>query len=566
MVYKRYIKRGDKLFGPYYYESYRDEAGRTRTKIVGIPKKDKFSKLIYVLIAFSLILIAGFFILNNNFEKSSSIALEKSTLGNSKIIGNFIKLIGFGVESVEEQQEATEENIENVQETIEEPAESEIIENTPEIIEESPEIISEPEINQTNEIITENETLTNETEQNIIIEAPISTDSSQILNNSVTAQNISEQISQNISLINETLQNISEIVIFQENNFTINESTIQYSAKLGEPVKWKKTLKIDGENNKTLNSLEVTLPKTAGEVSVRKIFENESVEELKVNVKNEKIISETEPIISITGQSIKNEHKNNIFRFFRSFFSLVGRVIDIGENENAVLVSIQEELEDNDEIEIEYYTEAPYSEENVLSESHKIVNVVGSEEVHYENILALSNLSKEVSSKNEIILHWIKNNSASEGASSGEVKISADFNAYDSNSNGMLDYIEWIVPSLSNQTYEIILITKAQHLDLNKNFISDIYDEVKALDNNWSEQINDSEYVRVTFEKYLAKENDITIYARGNNSKIEVFEENKNISIANFGEINENKKYQIFLTNLTESQNTFDLKIEIGRA
>src|SRR3989338_1920472 len=158
MVYKRYIKRGDKLFGPYYYESYRDEAGRTRTKIVGIPKKDKFSKLIYVLIAFSLILIAGFFILNNNFEKSSSIALEKSTLGNSKIIGNFIKLIGFGVESVEEQQEATEENIENA----------------PEIIEESPEIISEPEINQTNEIITENETLTNETEPNIIIEAPIS--------------------------------------------------------------------------------------------------------------------------------------------------------------------------------------------------------------------------------------------------------------------------------------------------------------------------------------------------------------------------------------------------------
>ena len=262
---------------------------------------------------------------------------------------------------------------------------------------------------------------------------------------------------ENISIINE---NISEIVILQENNFTINESTIQFSAKLGQPVKWKKTLKIDGENNKTLNSLEVTLPKTAGEVSVRKIFENESVEELKVNVKNEKIISETEPIISITGQSIKNEHKNNIFRFFRSFFSLVGRVIDIGENENAVLVSIQEELEDNDEIEIEYYTEAPYSEENTLSESHKIVNVVGSEEVHYENILAFSNLSKEVSSKDEIKLNWIKNDS----------KTLIDFESFDKDNNGKLDYIEWIVPSLSNQTYEIILITKAQHLDSNKNY------------------------------------------------------------------------------------------------
>jgi len=595
MVYKRYIKRGDKLFGPYYYESYRDEAGRTRTKIVGIPKKDKFSKLIYVLIAFSLILIAGFFILNNNFEKSSSIALEKSTLGNSKIIGNFIKLIGFGVESVEEQQEATEENIENVQETIEEPAESEIIENTPEIIEESPEIISEPEINQTNEIITENETLTNETEPNIIIEAPISTDSSQILNNSVTAQNISEQISQNISLINETLQNISEIVIFQENNFTINESTIQYSAKLGEPVKWKKTLKIDAgansgkictnssigdcqiKENKTLNNLEITLPKTAGNVSVVKIFANESVEELKVNVKNEKIISETEPVIFpqgmtpvslITGQSVKNEDKKNIFKkifkFFRNFFSLVGKVIDISENNEEVLVNIQEELEDEDEIEIEYYTEAPYSEEIIFDENYKKINVVGSVEVHYENILAFSNLSEEV------LEEKIRLYRTTDG-----IKEQTGFTAYDNNNNNLIDYIEWIVPSLSNQTYEIILITKAQHLDSNRNFISDIYEQVKALDGNWSEQINDSEYVRVTFEKNLTNENDITIYPRAvsprddsgepnGTPRIEVYEFNKTELIAEFTSIIDNEYNKVYLTALQGSQNVFDLKIVGG--
>ena len=269
---------------------------------------------------------------------------------------------------------------------------------------------------------------------------------------------------------------------------------------MGQPVKWKKTLKLDAEKNETLNNLEITLPKTAGNVSVAKIFANESVEELKVNVKNEKIISETEPIISITGQSVKNQDKNNIFnrifKFFRSFFSLVGRVIDIGENENAVLVSIQEELEDNDEIEIEYYTEAPYSEEITFSEAHKEINVVGSEEIHYENILAFSNLSKEVSEE-KIRLY----------RTSDGIKEQTGFIAYDNNNNELIDYIEWIVPSLSNQTYEIILITKAQHLDSNRNFISDIYEEVKALDNNWSEQINDSEYVRVTFEKYLTKEN-----------------------------------------------------------
>src|SRR3989344_8020663 len=576
MVYKRYIKRGNKLFGPYYYKSYRDETGRTRTRPAEAPQETKkiFSKLLY-LIVFSLILIAGFFILTNNsgegspessFEESSSI--KKISIGESKIIGSFVKLIGFDIENIEEQQGRSEEIIDSpeiIEELVDEQQTiEEIVPELQESTENSTEVISEtlPETNQT-EIITENNNQTNEIKPNITIETNISTENLQI---NVTTQNISEQIPENISIINETLQNISEIVILQESNFIINESTVQYSAKLGQPVKWKKTLKLDAEENETLNNLEITLPKTAGEVSVRKIFENESVEELKVNVKNEKIISETEPIISITGQSVKNQDKKSIFRFFRSFFTLIGRVVDIGENENAVLVSIQEELEDNDEIEIEYYTEAPYSEENVLSESHKIVNVVGSEEVHYENILAFSNLSKEVSSKNEIILHWIKNNSASEGASSGEVKISADFNAYDSNSNGMLDYIEWIVPSLSNQTYEIILITKAQHLDLNKNFISDIYDEVKALDNNWSEQINDSEYVRVTFEKYLTKENDITIYSRtvSGTPRIEVFENNKSELIAEFSNIIDNEYNKIYLTNLNNSQNTFDLKIVGG--
>ena len=78
----------------------------------------------------------------------------------------------------------------------------------------------------------------------------------------------------------------------------------------------------------------------------------------------------------------------------------------------------------------------------------------------------------------------------------------------------LVSRIEWIVPSLSNQTYELILISKAEHLDSNKNFISDIYEQVKSLDGNWSEQINDSEYVRVTFEKNLTSENDITIYAK----------------------------------------------------
>src|SRR3989344_8521708 len=42
---------------------------------------------------------------------------------------------------------------------------------------------------------------------------------------------------------------------------------------------------------------------------------------------------------------------------------------------------------------------------------------------------------------------------------------------------------------------------------------------------------------------------------------VEVYEENKNISIATFEKINEDKEYKIFLTALNGSQNIFDLKV-----
>src|SRR3989339_892021 len=85
---------------------------------------------------------------------------------------------------------------------------------------------------------------------------------------------------------------------------------------------------------------------------------------------------------------------------------------------------------------------------------------------------------------------------------------------HDLDNDSYVDYIEWIVPHLSNQTYDIIYITKAEHLDENRTFIEDISDDVKYLDGNWSKPINDSEYVRVTFEIPLDNTRDITVFAR----------------------------------------------------
>jgi len=108
-----------------------------------------------------------------------------------------------------------------------------------------------------------------------------------------------------------------------------------------------------------------------------------------------------------------------------------------------------------------------------------------------------------------------------------------------------------------------IYITKAEHLDSSKNFISDIYNETKALDDVWSEAINSGEYVRVTFEKNLTSENDITIYPRiaGGTPAIEVYEKDGAEIIVEFTTINDDEYNKVYLTNLAGEQDSFDLKI-----
>jgi hypothetical protein len=104
-----------------------------------------------------------------------------------------------------------------------------------------------------------------------------------------------------------------------------------------------------------------------------------------------------------------------------------------------------------------------------------------------------------------------------------KIKISIDFDAYDLDEDGNIDYVEWNVPHLSEQIYEIIIeISKAEELDENRIFVRDVYPEVSQLDGNYTE-IPDGHYVRVTFKQNLTNKRDITIYAKaGCNGSIEI--------------------------------------------
>ncbi|MBU3940952.1 MAG: hypothetical protein KKH88_03445, partial [Nanoarchaeota archaeon] len=136
----------------------------------------------------------------------------------------------------------------------------------------------------------------------------------------------------------------------------------------------------------------------------------------------------------------------------------------------------------------------------------------------------------------------------------------------DSDNNGLIEAVEWTSDS-SDDTYELIIeITKAEHLDENRDFISDIYEEIYEQDNVWSEAINDGEYVRVTFEQELDSSRDITIYPRviSGTPIIEVYEIDGSEVIVEFNVVNSNQYNKVFLTSLEGAQDSFDLKIVGG--
>jgi surface protein len=338
-------------------------------------------------------------------------------------------------------------------------------------------------------------------------------------------------------------------------NITIN--TTQYKAVLGQPVKWKKKILLN-ESGPTI----VELPKEAENIVVNKIIESYSDKE--APSKEESSPSQGELLTE--NNSKKERAKADIKTKIKPYNKtpkknsrITGNAIvdtDSSPSNNPQEI-IQVTINDNaTDYEIEYETPAPYAIETNLIHG-KEVKIVGSEEIHYENVLSFTNLSEnlKISNPSQIKIYWVEN----------KTYIPLD-SVQDTNLDGIYDYVEWTAPHLSNQTFDIIVITKAEHLNSNREFISNIYEQVRDLDNVWSETISTNDYVRITFEINLTNTNDITIYPRilSGNPTIEVYEKDGTTKIAEFTNLNSNEYNKIYLINLKGRQDTFDLRVKGG--
>ncbi|MFH1585225.1 MAG: LamG-like jellyroll fold domain-containing protein [archaeon] len=178
---------------------------------------------------------------------------------------------------------------------------------------------------------------------------------------------------------------------------------------------------------------------------------NETEEEIIITIQEESNESEEIPKVSfsITGKVITKEKyssdisfwsriKNFFFRLiniFRNFFlNLTGLVVDIEETEEVLEVTIDDNAT---EYEIEYETPAPIAIENE-TDFGKQINV--SSEVHYENVLSYAWLLQEVEVGNVKLY---------------EDGLELEIDRYDTNENGLVDYIEWTIPNMSEHVYDM---------------------------------------------------------------------------------------------------------------
>ncbi|MFH1212434.1 MAG: LamG-like jellyroll fold domain-containing protein, partial [Candidatus Woesearchaeota archaeon] len=209
---------------------------------------------------------------------------------------------------------------------------------------------------------------------------------------------------------------------------------------------------------------------------------------------------------------------------------------------------------------VDYYeTSAPQKEESPIKDGKRVV-VSSDAEVHYYNVTAFTDLPKL---RQKPRLFRIINESRIDVTGIPLFNVSY----LDTDSDGLYDRMEWNVPQLSNDTYEIIIeITMAEHLDENRAVLSNIYESVSARDDVWSEEIPDRHFVRVRFERNLTSSRDITVFPRivSGNPSIEVYEIDKDEIIAEFTSIISDDYNRVYLADLAGEQDSFDLRVMGG--
>lgn len=349
-------------------------------------------------------------------------------------------------------------------------------------------------------------------------------------------------------------------------NDNIKVETKKSKIVVGKPVKWVKKVSLNKSGLDLNQGLSVVMSNEVSEISIK--TGDDADKSLSLIDDYGALLEEVDrkDLVSgrVTGFVSADVEKNK--NFLSRFIDFVGSIFLKGDSlderelieskrlakdSRAKEIDLTEIAFENDEIVIEYYTEGPNAVE-IDTGYGKIVNVSSRGEMGYENILSYSELDKEVPKENIEFYHLKEDG-----------REAVDFESKDLNDNGLVDYVEWEVPHLSSQIYEIVIHTSlAFSTDKNGKVIKNVYESIDSLDGKFTEVIKPGQYLKVTFESELDNSRDITIYAKSEGKAfVEVYKENEDDVIAVFKDINKEGDYQIFLDKLVGKEDTFYLRV-----
>jgi parallel beta-helix repeat protein len=283
--------------------------------------------------------------------------------------------------------------------------------------------------------------------------------SNEFVINVVQELNLTEE---NLTLDNVTADNITEID-FDELKLFLEPRAVE-EIRVGEAVTWRQAIIIENETQK-----ELTVPSSILDL---KIFEetNQTITDAtsKARNVNEIISGNTEREIerlSRLEEKIPEQARNQILQARtnleekraqlpeRARASELDETIQIQETRELsetqneeVIIFVENISNETTYLIVEYETEPPILVVDEETNNKKTVTITS--ETHYENIRAELDLPKPAR-KTAIHLAHIKEK---------EKEKVIDIEYIDETGDGLIDKISWIIPHLSNQTYELELI------------------------------------------------------------------------------------------------------------
>jgi hypothetical protein len=127
---------------------------------------------------------------------------------------------------------------------------------------------------------------------------------------------LNESLETNLTLENVTLEEeIQEITNLTD--YSINETTIQHKAVIGEPVKWEKIINIaSSDGSLSIEKINSTIPSNAENITIKKLDRRTSEEDILFESNSIKEKTKNSGMFSITGGAITPIENTNLFSRF----------------------------------------------------------------------------------------------------------------------------------------------------------------------------------------------------------------------------------------------------------